>query len=471
MSSRGVRLATNTSIFAAGTVSTQIVALVTVPFVTAQLSPGEYGSVDLLITVVSLMLPLASLGISEAVVRFGMDQSFILRDIISSGVAIALVGFMLCLAVLPLINTTVGSESLVGVGAALLLTLMAREVAGGYLRAANRIGTLVAGGVAQSLLLALGLFLFMGLHPGGRTGYLLALLLSNFVVSAVFTTIALTGGRFSLLAIKRETMVRMLRYSVPLVPNALLWLAVASVSRFFLLASQGEESVGLYAVAVRITSVIVGMTSVFMQAWQLSAIEERHSTDRETFESDVFAILSGALFVGASALLLCLKPLMNLVFSDRYFDAWTSVPPLLFGVIFLAFATFAGTQYKVMMVTSRALWTSLLGAVTVVALSALIVPTFGVVGAGVATCGGYLVLWLVRVADVGLPFRTKKQGTVFITGLALVALQGSLLYSAAPSRLSLGVGSFLLVATVTVNLGAARVVSSMFVGIIGRRNG
>jgi len=29
----------------------------------------------------------------------------------------------------------------------------------------------------------------------------------------------------------------------------------------------------------------------------------------------------------------------------------------------------------------------------------------------------------------------------------------------------------LLIATVTVNLGAARVVSSMFVGIIGRRNG
>lgn len=469
MASRGLRLATNTAVFAAGTVTTQVISLVTVPFVAAHLSTGDYGSVDLLMTIVAIIFPVASLSISEAVIRFGMDDSYSLQQIVSSAFVIAFLGFVACLAAWPVIQQMTNFGELIGFGYAMLFAQIFRDIAAGYLRAANRIKMLVAGGIAQSVLLAAAVIVLMGVRSGGRGGYLAALLVSNLTISLLFTGLALRGGRFSLVSIRRDNLLRMLRFSVPLVPNALMWLTVASVSRFFLLASHGTESVGLYAVAVRITTVLVGMTSVFMQAWQLSAIEERNSTDGGQFESSVFRTLSGGMLVGASALLLAVKPLMKALFAKGYYDAWISVPPLLFGVVWLAFATFTGTQYKVRMATSRALWTSVAGAGAVVALSAMIVPRYGAFGAGLATCGGYAALWVLRVFDVGFPLRSKRWRIVFFLSLGLLGGQAWLLYVGLPEWVGLPVGFIILGALFLLNMSSLRPLWSILSNILQSR--
>lgn len=452
MSTRSLRLASNTAIFASGTVTTQVIALATVPFVTAHLTPESYGSVELLLTTIALLLPVASLGISEAVIRFGMDDSFNFREVISSGFAVAALGTIAGLMIWSAIAMATGLKEFIWVGIAMLVGVVAREVAAGYLRASNRIKVLVVGGIVQSLLFACAVVLLMGLYAGGLSGYIVAILVSNLVVSSAFVVMAVRGGSVSVSSVGRDTLVRMLRFSIPLVPNALLWLAVASISRFFLYSSHGADAVGLYGVAVRLTTVLVGMTSVFMQAWQLSAIEERDALGSAEFESSVFAAFSGVMFVGASALLFALKPLIVVLFADSYYPAWISVPPLLFGVLFLAFATFSGTQYKVRMVTSRALWTSLAAAVLVVILSALIVPKYGALGAGFATFGGYFLLWLLRVFDVGFPLRPARAKAAFFISLGILGIQGLLLYL--PEELTPGLwpGAVALLLLILVNI-------------------
>lgn len=64
--SRETSLAKNTLIMTIGTVLPKVSYLITLPIVTAKLTKAEYGTYDLITTMVSLFLPVASLQIQAA---------------------------------------------------------------------------------------------------------------------------------------------------------------------------------------------------------------------------------------------------------------------------------------------------------------------------------------------------------------------------------------------------------------------
>lgn len=63
-------LARNTVIISAGTLLSKLVTFFMVRLYTGVLTPAEYGTGDLLITTVSLLMPFVSFGISDGVFRF-----------------------------------------------------------------------------------------------------------------------------------------------------------------------------------------------------------------------------------------------------------------------------------------------------------------------------------------------------------------------------------------------------------------
>lgn len=55
----------------------------------------------------------------------------------------------------------------------------------------------------------------------------------------------------------------MLRYSIPLIPNAFLWFFTNDASRFFIVGILGLTANGLYAVATKIPTIINVFYTVF----------------------------------------------------------------------------------------------------------------------------------------------------------------------------------------------------------------
>ena len=92
------KLMGNTIIFAIGTFSSKVLVFLMLPFYTNILSTGEYGTVDALINVGQLMIPIASVGINNAVIRFGLENNVDRKSVFSSGLYTILIGFA-CLAV------------------------------------------------------------------------------------------------------------------------------------------------------------------------------------------------------------------------------------------------------------------------------------------------------------------------------------------------------------------------------------
>ena len=92
------KLMGNTLIFAIGTFSSKVLVFLMLPYYTNILSTGEYGTVDALINVGQLMIPIASVGINNAVIRFGLEKGTDKSSVFSSGLYTILMGFV-CLAV------------------------------------------------------------------------------------------------------------------------------------------------------------------------------------------------------------------------------------------------------------------------------------------------------------------------------------------------------------------------------------
>ena len=63
----------NTLIFALGSFGSKLLVLILVPLYTSALSPAEYGTVDLIAQTANILIPIFTLSISEAALRFGLD--------------------------------------------------------------------------------------------------------------------------------------------------------------------------------------------------------------------------------------------------------------------------------------------------------------------------------------------------------------------------------------------------------------
>ena len=67
-------LVNNTVLISAGTFGSKLLTFLMVRFYTDFLTPSEYGTADLIIQTANLLIPLVSIGISESVFRFAVND-------------------------------------------------------------------------------------------------------------------------------------------------------------------------------------------------------------------------------------------------------------------------------------------------------------------------------------------------------------------------------------------------------------
>jgi O-antigen/teichoic acid export membrane protein len=227
----------------------------------------------------------------------------------------------------------------------------------------------------------------------------------------------------------------MLVFSTPLVPNVILWWLTNISGRYFLAYTHGVAAVGLFGVATRFPALITMVTTVFAQAWQLSANRsaEDDEEERGRFYSQVFSFYSGVLILAVASAVLLLKPLMHVGVSPAFYDAWRAVPPLLIGAMFAALAAFYGGIYTAAHESRGIFRTTMAAGIGSLVLNAVLVPTLGVMGAALSIATCFTGLWGLRVVDSQRIVRTSVTPRRLIPGLLILLLQITVQYTALPA--------------------------------------
>jgi O-antigen/teichoic acid export membrane protein len=181
--------------------------------------------------------------------------------------------------------------------------------------------------------------------------------------------------------ISKNTVNEMLRYSVPLIPNATMWWIVNSINRPILVSSVGLDGVGLYAVAGKFPSILSVLFAIFFGSFQISAIEEYNKDSFNSFYNKIFKLqLFPQIFaVIIFELLGCV--LFHIFVDEKYYAAERYLPLFCCGVLLSNVAMYVGVCFTVIKKTKYMLYSAIIAAVVAVVANYCLIPLYGIYGA------------------------------------------------------------------------------------------
>jgi O-antigen/teichoic acid export membrane protein len=223
----------------------------------------------------------------------------------------------------------------------------------------------------------------------------IGVLVGNFTGTLIVYAALLLYSRHALgLQFDRKLYRAMNRFGLPLVPSAVaLWLTNFS-DRFFLIKLTDAHEVGLYSIGVRVASALVLLLTAFRLAWPAFAYSI--DDDREAQRTYSF-VLTYVVYVCcwiALALGLLAPWIVKLITTRAFYPAQNVVAPLAFGVA--AFGAYVVVQIgtgRARQTRSNWLVTGAAAALNV-ALNFALIPTYGRMGAAIATVAAYTLLFI-----------------------------------------------------------------------------
>ncbi|MBR2406848.1 MAG: oligosaccharide flippase family protein [Clostridia bacterium] len=427
MSNRNEKLVKNVLLFAIGNIGSKLLQIILVPLYTRVMSSAEYGTVDIMQAVVSLLIPIFSFTIYEAVFRYAMEQDYDKRAVFSTGIVMSLLG-----AVILSLGSGVASlfidKTFVWLVAANSVVGFFRSLLSQYARAVEKTVLFTVDSVLLTVFVLILNVLFIVHWKMGITGYMLGYILAN-LLSCIFLYAFLGPYRkFSLKSVTKPLAKEMMRFSLPLIPNAVCWWVSSFIDRIIITAVVGEAANGIYAAGHKIPSMLTVIVTIFFQAWQMSANQEFKKKDVSDFYTAIHDQIFSVITLVSSFLILFCKPITSVFLGAEYYSAWQVMPLLLVAISFFSFAQFLGSIYSANKKTTMALVTNLIGVGVSLTVNLLLVAVFkiGILGSAIATVCSYLVLWCVRIVSTGkivpLYYKKKKMvlATVILTAQAIV---------------------------------------------------
>lgn len=400
MNERYKKLLGNTVIFAIGNFSAKLIRFLMLRVYSDVLSTEEYGIVDTVFLIAEILMPLLTLGIIEAVLRFALDGEDNRDQILTSALRITLIGCAVMTLAAPLIGLWLPQYArYIALSVLYFGFYTLRSVLAQFVRGIGLVKAFAVNGILYAFSTAALNILFLVVFPMGVQGYLLSSVLSAAIACVHFFFVARLHKYIRLRLPKTGLTKQMLSYSAPLIPNTISWLVMPYANRLILIAAYDLSTAGMYAMAAAIPNAVTMITTMFQQAWQISSVQEYEKADRDEFYSGVFLRFAQVLFPAGAGLILISPLLARFLMQNEFYQAWVYIPLLVIAAIFAAFSGFFGTIYLVTKTSRRSMATTMAGAVSSVVMCVILIRVIGVQGAAAATMLGQFVTCVSRVID------------------------------------------------------------------------
>lgn len=443
---RNKYLAKNTALFALNSIGTRLITFLLVPLYTKAFATDEYGGIDLVTTIATILVPIITINIGEAVMRFSLDENADHDKIVSVGAVFAALSIILGTSVFAILMLFPQIQVNAWIVYLYCITQGLYQTFSCNLRGQEKLLQYAIGNIISTFLAAILNILFLLIFKLGINGYFLAYILS-FLIAAAYCSI--TGDLFTILrkfSIDKQLMKNMVKYSIVLVPNSLMWWIMNSSDHVMVTSMIGIAANGVYAISYKLPSILSALSAVFNQAWSYSAIHEDKSDDRVAFNNNMYDKLVRFLLIVTVVLMCIMKPFMKIYVSADYYEAWKYTPYLLVGNFFLTMATFLSTFYTVNKDSKGFLYSGTAGAVINIGLNALLIPAIAIHGAALATCISYICVFLYRVCDTRKYMRVQVFRKHYIVGYMILLLTaGSMFLDGVIGQITLCAEAFAII--------------------------
>jgi O-antigen/teichoic acid export membrane protein len=397
------RLGKNTLLVFIGNAGAKLIGLFMLPFYTRWLSVEDYGTTDIISVYVSLLLGLVTACIADAVFVFPKGQPVEKqKSYFSSGLFFSF-GSLILTALLFKIASTLFEYN--GISNSftnntwliygLLATTFFQQYVQQFTRCIDKMKIYSITGIV--LTVSTALFSFSIIPKWGVFGYVLALILAN-LSAAIYSFLFSGAFRYlAISAIRKIACIEMLKYSIPLIPNVIMWWLVGALNRPLMESYLGMHAIGIFAVANKFPGILTMIFTVFAISWQISVLEEFGKEGYADFFNKVFRLIVFGLMSLFFIITVSSKLIVSIFTTEVFSEAWKYIPILTLGVVFSSISGFAGSNFSATRESKYFFYSSIWGAGAAIAFNFIFIPWFGTMGAAISVPLSFAVMAVARI--------------------------------------------------------------------------
>lgn len=430
MDNRYKYLIKNTGILTISSFSTKILTFLMVPLYTSVLTTEEYGTYDLAVSTVSLLIPILSVNIVDGVMRYSMDSRYDRADIFSIGlrrISVAAFIFAAILAansVLHITNVFAGEELLILL---YFISTLFYSLLTQFAKGCEAVKQMAVAGIISTICLVGTNILLLLVFKLGVTGFFIASCASQ-LIPAIYLAVRLEIWSYTHLKINKKVQAEVLKYSAPLVLTAVSWWINSASDKYVVSFLIGVSANGILSVAYKIPTILNTIQQLFLQAWQISAVKE-YNADSKVFYQETFQILDALMSLLALGLILTTRILAHVLYAKDFFVAWKYVPFLLISSVINTASGYLGAILSAKKDSKTMGESAVISAIANTVMNIVFVKCFGVQGATIATALSSFLIFAIRANHTQDVLSKKSIFTSFFVWLMLCVSAWLYVYS------------------------------------------
>lgn len=428
MNNKSKSLLKNLGILTISNFASKILVFLLVPLYTSILSTTEYGTYDLVASTVSLLVPILSLNIVDAVMRYMMEKNCDGNQVAVIG--IKYISYSVAIVVLILVALSRLSVWQIISGLEIYiffyyLFYILNQYFIQFAKGIEKVKEMGIAGAMGTIAMITTNVLFLIIFKWGLPGFFLANILSQ-AIPVIYFFVRLKYWTF-LKPIKTDKKLtrEMLAYSTPLIASVVGWWVNSGSDKYVVTFFCGVAVNGVLSVAYKIPSILNTIQGIFIQAWQISAIKEFGKEDTARFYGNTFLNTNLLMCAVCSWLIVLTRPLAHLLYAKNFYDAWVFVPFLLISSVLNCASGFLGPILSAKKDSKSMAMSAVYGVGVNLVLNIAFVYFAGAQGVTIATAIASFIIYQVRKNAVGSDIKIEKYNIVIITWV-LLCLQAAL---------------------------------------------
>lgn len=419
----------NTLIIFLGKFSTQFLTFFLLPLYTKFLDSSDYGTIDLIMTYITLFVPVLTIQYEMGTFRYLIDNRNNQKQqnkIIYNSLHFFLNITLLCLTIAILIPFVINIKNfyyIIMCIVAMMYSNLLMQIARGLGKNIDYSITCFIVGISNIIL---NIVMIIVLKFDGKS-ILISSFLSN-IIGALYLFIKLKIYKnISKKLIDSNITKDIIKYSWPLVPNTISWWLINASDRTIVTFLISSSANGIYAISTKFSAIISSILNIFNLSWTESASLHIDDDDRDEFFSnvndDILRLMSSVCI-----LLISFMPILFSIFiNEKYIEAYKYIPINILASFFNCIVSIYSSIYVAKKMTKQVASTSFLAALINIGVDLVLIKFIGLYAAALSTAVAYIVMSIYRSIDLRKIIKIKYDKKLLLS-IILVFTLSILLY-------------------------------------------
>ena len=398
-----------------GNAGAKLLSLLMLPFYTRWLSVEQYGIIDMLGVYSTLLMGFVSCCIYDSIFVFPKQATKEKQqEYYTSGVVFSFLSILFFLIVSIVIHFVSDIYNIYNSFCdyiyyifAILVFTFCQTYTQEFCRSIGAMKVYSSSGIVLAALMVVSSFILVPKYH--IEGYVSSVIISNILTLLYSVIFSRSYTYFRINKFCRCALMEMLKYSVPLIPNAVMWWVVGASNRPIMEQYVGIYAIGIFAVAGKFPNLINSFLTMFTKAWQISVLDEYKKEGFGVFFYKVIFSFSFILGIVCIIVGFCSFPLVKLFTGEEFIDAWHFIPLLCAANLLSCVSSLVGVLFSALKNSKYYFYSSVCAALTAVVSNFILIPILGLYGASLSVVLSFGAMFAVRIYYGNIYFKVKNK--------------------------------------------------------------